>query len=106
MSPVQRAWVHLGLGEAQCAVELHVVPRARAREHGVAEGRGGRGTGGQRDVHGPLERGAGPDVGAPYVVAPPERPFTEETRRDPRRSTSCARCDTFTAKSSMARWST
>jgi amidase len=32
-----------------------------------------------------LDAVAGPDAGAPYVVAPPERPFIEETRRDPRR---------------------
>ena len=38
-----------------------------------------------RDSAAMLDAVAGPDVGAPYVVAPPERPFTEETRRDPRR---------------------
>jgi amidase len=38
-----------------------------------------------RDSAAVLDAIAGPDAGAPYLIAPPERPFFEETRRDPRR---------------------
>ncbi len=38
-----------------------------------------------RDSAAALDAIAGPDPGAPYLIAPPERPFLEETRRDPRR---------------------
>jgi amidase len=38
-----------------------------------------------RDSAAVLDAIAGSDAGAPFVVAPPERPFLEETRREPRR---------------------
>lgn len=36
-----------------------------------------------RDSAAMLDETQGPDVGAPYVIPPPERPFLEETLRDP-----------------------
>ncbi len=38
-----------------------------------------------RDSAAMLDATAGPDVGAPYIIPPPERPFLEEVRRDPGR---------------------
>ena len=38
-----------------------------------------------RDSAAALDAIAGPDAGAPYLIASPERPFLEEVRREPRR---------------------
>lgn len=38
-----------------------------------------------RDSAAMLDATAGPDVGAPYIIPPPERPFLEEVGRDPGR---------------------
>lgn len=38
-----------------------------------------------RDSAAVLDAICGPDAGAPFVIAPPERPYVEETRRDPGR---------------------
>jgi amidase len=38
-----------------------------------------------RDSAALLDATCGPDVGAPYVAPPPERPFLEETKREPRK---------------------
>jgi amidase len=38
-----------------------------------------------RDSAAVLDAVCGPDAGAPFVIAPPERPYVEEIRRDPER---------------------